>query len=204
MRTILLLLGLLALVGGGCSRAPEQSPVDPEISSAITAFNASAGVLESSFQTLHEQIRDHPSEVALAAVQNLESPDETVRFAAIYALANTAESADQLEALIQILQSPNVGERLLAAEALLARGEKEAIPVAIAALNSDEELIHSLPPKQAWETAQGLLLFYTLEDFGLDDADSLDTVSVTQPAWQAWWDQVQADLEWVSDEGVYR
>ncbi|HEX9596167.1 MAG TPA: HEAT repeat domain-containing protein [Anaerolineales bacterium] len=205
----LLSLVILILTSQSCAPAAEPSPtidpnpVDPGILNDLASFGGTLNP-ETAFQTLHENIRDNPSELARAAMQQLENADPAVRFAAIYALANTAETQQHLDGLRSLLSSQSAGERLLAAEALLVRGEKEAIPVLIAALNSEEELAYSLPPQQAWQAASSLLLLYTLEDFGLAGADTFELVAVTQPAWQAWWEQQGGNLQWMADLGVYQ
>jgi hypothetical protein len=176
-------------------------PQDPETSKPITEFNAA---LEVSDRDLHVLIRDDPEAAAQAALEQLDADDPAARFAALYALANTAATDEQLEGLRATLASASLSERVLAAEALLVRGEKQALPVLIEALGSDEDLAFSLPPRQAWEYARDLLLTYTEGDFGLTADESFAAASAARPAWQAWWQANGGGIEWRPDEGVYR
>ncbi len=197
--------GMAACLSLACSFLTDLfNPVDPQASEAIANFKAEPAEIEASFQTLHQQIIHQPGEVAQAALAQLDAEDPAVRFAALYALANTAETRAQLNALREVLGSESLSERVLAAEALLVRGEKEAIPVLIAALNSEEELAYSLPPQVAWWYARYLLLQYTLEDFGLEGDESFATAAAAQPTWQAWWEENGDSLQWYTEEGVYR
>ena len=202
--------GSFALILQGCQTAAEptptasETPAATEVPGPIGEFNNTAGELELSFQNLNQQIIDNPGETAAAAMQQLGAEDQSIRFAALYALANTAESEEHLNALRGFLDSAVAGERLLAAEALLMRGDKIAIPVLIVALNSEEELIYSLPVQQAWERGRELLLLFTIEDFGLADAESFTLVAAAQPAWLDWWQQNGEALQWIAEEGVYR
>ena len=198
---------LTLLLGGSlsCSFLSNLfNPVDPEASKAIKEFNAKPEMLEASYHNLHTLIRENPESAAVAALQQLQADDPSVRFVAIYTLANTATTDAQLDALRTVLTSASLSERVLAAEALLARGDKQAVPVLIAALNSGEDLANSLPPRQAWEYARQLLLQFTDQDFGLTVDESLAAATAAQPAWQAWWEQNGGGLEWFPDEGVFR
>jgi len=200
-------VGLFALILQACQAAASpatETPAPTEIPGPLGEFRSTSGELELSFQNLNQQILDNPGEMAAAAMQQLGTEDQPIRFAALYVLANTAESEEHLNALRGFLDSEIAGERLLSAEALLVRGEKEAIPALIAALNSEEDLIYSLPVQQAWERARNLLLLFTIEDFGLADADSLASVAGAQLAWQSWWQQNGGALQWIAEEGVYR
>lgn len=177
---------------------------DPEASKAIKEFKAEPEALEASYHNLHILIRDDPETAAKLALEQIEARDPVARFVAIYTLANTASTEAQLDALRALLTSESLSERVLAAEALLARGDKRAIPVLIGVLNSDEELANSLPPQRAWEYARNLLLQFTVQDFGLSADESQAAAAAAQPAWQAWWEQNGGALEWFPDEGVFR
>jgi len=202
--------GLFTLILQACQVAAEPTPAanEPpaatEISGPLGEFNSKAGELELSFQNLNQQILDNPGEMAAAAMQQLGAEDQAIRFAALYALANTAESEEHLNALRDFLDSEIAGERLLSAEALLVRGEKAAIPILIAALDSEEDLIYALPVQQAWQRARELLLLFTVEDFGLADAETFDLAAAAQPAWLGWWQQNGEAVQWFPEEGAYR
>ena len=198
------MLILQACQPAGAPTPATETPVATEIPGPLGEFSSTAGELELSFQNLNQQILDNPGEMAAAAMQQLGADDQPIRFAALYALANTAESEEHLNALRDFLDSEIAGERLLSAEALLVRGEKAAIPILIAALDSEEDLIYALPVQQAWERARELLLLFTIEDFGLTAADSFALVAESQAAWEDWWQQNGDALQWIAEEGAYR
>lgn len=201
------ILILAALTGGSFACrlfAGAGGGGDPEAARAMTEFNPAPEAIEESFRDLHVLIRDDPEAAADAAQRQLGARDAATRFAALYTLANTATTEDQLDALRDALRSDSLSERVLAAEALLARGEKEAIPAVIAALDADEQLMYSLPPREAWEYAGQLLLQFTEVELGLSLDGSLESSAAAKPAWEAWWDQNGDAVQWVAEEGLFR
>jgi hypothetical protein len=143
--------------------------------------------LTASFGALQAQVNTHPSELRDAAIPLVGSPDAVVRFAAIYALSLTADDAAAHRALGPVLQSSDVSERLLAAEALLRAGDVSAVPVVIDALDNDHSMELWEPPMPIWRFARLLLLGATGLDFGLQSADTLDQARSAKAAWEQWW-----------------
>lgn len=150
--------------------------------------------------SLNEAILNDPGSVRRAASVSLGAPEFRVRFAAVYALSLTAD-ASQIGPLSTVMQDEDqdLGLRILAARALIAMGDKQSIPVLISALPSDESLPFWNPPEPQWVPAYSDLNRYTGEDFGfLDAVESGDTAgrATAIEAWQDWWTNVGADLEW--------
>ncbi len=203
----LLAIGLLFIevacnLSGSVSAPPPTA--DPELVSFLTAFDSAPGREPESFRALFEAAARAPEGLAWAAVAALDSPNPDVRFAAIYALTLAASEGQPRQALIDLLSSEEVHERLLAADRLLALGEVQAVPIVIAALSSVDDLPHAEPPQQAWEYARRLLLQYTDEDLGLLTAAGSDDARLAQSGWQSWWYAVGSDLRWNAAERVYQ
>jgi len=125
---------------------------------ALTEFNPAPEAIDESFRDLHVLIRDDPEAAADAGTAAAGSPGRGDAVRGLYTRRTQRTTEGQLDALRDALRSDSLSERVLAAEALLARGEKKAIPVVIAALDADEQLMYSLPPRQAWDYASQLLL----------------------------------------------
>ena len=187
---VLSLLACQTLLGSG---APTPRP---EIEASIEAFGRDGADVGAAFDVLEEQIRQSPAEIEQAALRQLNSDQEQVRLAAVYALARTYETAAGRRGLQQQLASEDVTLRLLAAAGLLIRGEAEAIPVLIAALREDEPLAFSQPPQLAWEYARALLLQYVEPEFGLLAAEDFGTVGVIAGAYEVWWESSAETIAW--------
>ncbi len=86
-----------------------------------------------------------------------------------------------------VLESNDVSERLLAAEALLRGGDTSALPVVIDALGDDHSMELWEPPMPVWRFARLLLLGATGLDLGLQSADTPDQALVAKGAWEQWW-----------------
>jgi hypothetical protein len=169
----------------------------------FSTFSSASPDLDDAFDQLSGTIRESPQRVEAAAQYYLEAQDPHVRFAALYALANTASSERALEALRGLLDHSDVTYRLLAAAGLVTGGVKDGIPVLIEGLRSDEELTFSQPPMRAWRYAQNLLTLYVNQDLGLMAAEDFNTAQAAAAAWEAWWQQVQADIVWDAASGEF-
>lgn len=143
--------------------------------------------MRGSFAAIHQHLRERPEELRQAALRQVGSDDPGTQFAALYALATTAEQGQSMEVLSAYLESGDVSERMLAAGSLLVRGDKAAIPVLIAALHSVETLAYQESGAPAWLVAQDLLVRYTGERIGppLEEPEDFNAAAVA--AAQADW-----------------
>lgn len=197
--TVLVVSGLLWGCSDGSSRAPQTTPAltvpagtgsasEPDAAKVLRSFATDTRAsLTASFGAVQAQIRKSASRLRDAAIPLVGASEPSVRFAAIYALSLTADNAGSRLALGPVLTSASVGERLLAAEALLRGGDTSALPVVIAALASDHSMDLWEPPMPAWRFARLLLLDATDLDFGLRSAKTLDEALAAKAAWEQWW-----------------
>lgn len=193
---VVLLLGGLA-----CRFVTGLFPPSPE--GVITGFSGGSDSVDEDFVAIEEAIESSPQDVRAAALAHVGDEDVNVRFAALYALARTAEEGESMDALVPFLSSEDISERIMAAEALLVRGEKAAIPVLIAALDSEDDLAFRDPPQQAWDAASFALIQFTEEDLGLVGVEDLAGSAAAKPAWEAWWEAHGESLVWDAERGVY-
>ncbi len=158
---------------------------------AITGFTAEN--LDSSFAGLDLYIvnPERHEEAAAEAAKYISSSDPEVAFAAIYLLGLTGSASDAA-ALRPALENDNASLRTLAAGTLIGWGEKEAIPVLIDSLTSEELLPYSEPPTPLLVLAAEALPYYTGEDFG-----------VSQKDWLAWFDTTGDKLSWNEESQTY-
>lgn len=194
--TVLVLSGLVC----GCSNGSSQTaptatvPADtasasgPDVAKSLRSFGASTQAdLTASFAAVQAQVRRNANALRDEAIPLVSAPEPSVRFAAVYALSLTADTASSRRALGPVLESSDVSERLLAAEALLRGGDKSALPVVIDALGSDHSMELWEPPMPVWRFARLMLLGATGLDFGLQSAETLDQAIVAKGAWEQWW-----------------
>jgi hypothetical protein len=183
-----------AATTGASSTTPAGVPSAGEV--AIVQFGGGNGV-NADFAALEEGVRSDPDGLRAAAMRHLGDTDEMVHYAAVYALARTATSDESsMSALRGLLASARVDDRLLAAGALVYRGESSGIPVLIGELDSPEAMALRDPPQTASGFARQLLLRFTNEDFGLRAAGDDASAATAKPAWQQWWDEHGAGLQW--------
>jgi hypothetical protein len=132
-----------------------------------------------------------------AALGHLADSNELVHYAAVYALALTATNAgDSTVALQGLLTSVAVDDRLLAAGALIYRGDRSAIPVLIAELGSADAMAYRDPPTTASQFAATQLLRFTNQDLGLRAVSDTAGAAQVKAQWQQWWDEHGAGLVW--------
>jgi len=172
----------LVLCGCGGQRHHAVGPVD-----AIATFSAEPAHVNASFAALDQLALRDPGGLRSAAYAKLSSKDPNVRYAAVYALSLTATKGASLNALVPIIRSRDVSERILAAETLVAQRDKRGVPVLIDALDSTAPFAHWAPPRRAWEEAQRALLRFVPEDLGLSRARTLSAASAAKRAWSRWW-----------------
>ncbi len=188
----------------GGEAQPTGSPNRGSPQEVILHFGQDLDLVDADFAAIEAAIDDDLGAARGEALEHLDEADVAARFAALYVLARTAEPGESQEALRPFLESPDVTERLLAAQALLVRGEKAAFPVLIDLLDSQEAIAYWDPPQQAWEAASFTLFQYTDEDLGLIGAEEYASTAAAKPAWGAWWEQNQDALLWDESAGVYR
>lgn len=116
--------------------------------------------------------------------------------------ASTADPAS-IEALRTLSTSPDVTERLLAAGALAALGDRTGVDVLIDALVSEELLRNVDPPFAAWRYSRANLLLLVDQDLGLAEAGDAEAAANAQPAWVDWWAANAAELTWNAELGHY-
>ena len=167
------------------SPALGQSVSPPE---AITQFSALE--LTKSYHRLNQTAFERGAALRQAALSRIQDRDERIRYAAVYALAITANAEHDINELLRILQSGSIDERMLAAGALAGLGDKRGLPVLIDALDNGAELQFRTPPTQAREFARAQLLWFTTQDFGLRAAISPEQIPETKARWLAWWSSV--------------
>jgi len=177
-------------------QAPRAERTSPETAARlINEFDGSPLATCS----LNGAILADPAIVRQAALSSLEAPEMRVRFAAVYALSLTADPSNREPLSAVMEREEDMGLRILAARALIALGQKESIPVLVAALPSDEPLPFWNPPEPRWVLAYADLNQYTGEDFGflaaVESGDAAARAAAIE-AWQDWWTEVGADLEW--------
>jgi len=145
-----------------------------------------------------------PAALRAAALKHLSDRRAGVHFAAVYALALTADAKTGAMQLRALLTSHAVEDRLLSAGALATLGDPRGLPVLIAALGDRSKLPIWEPPRQAFEFALTALLRYTNQDFGLKAAATAARVAATRPAWQRWWHSRHASLRFDQRTGRFR
>jgi HEAT repeat protein len=174
---------LLAVVGAGCGSRAAAGP-SPE--RAIAGFDPGRAVIDSSFGALDYVVMRHPGETRAAALGHLGAKTAAVRYAAIYALALTAEKRDG-DTLFSFLRSRNETVRILAAAALARLHDRRSLPTLIDSLRSSKEVAFWSPPLPAWRLARVVLLERTGLDLGLRQARSAKEAGAAARAWSRWW-----------------
>lgn len=183
--------------------SPSPTP-HPELVSLLTDFDGSEADIEANFGSLEGWIDEDPEALQWAALSQVEAESFPVRFAATYALAETAEAEQALEALQDLTLDESVSIRVLAAEGLIVRGEPAGIPVLIEALDERAPLIYSQPPFVAWEYAHRLLIEYTMEEFDLRQVNTFEQAAAAQADWQSWWEENGEDIVWDEEQFIFR
>lgn len=174
-----------------------------DVEDAVVGFDPSLnartelGLIHAAAGQDHETLRK-------VALDQLASDNPDVRWAALYALSVVVQPGDPegSSALMQSLGSSDVDERLAAAGGLIAVGEKAALPVLIALLESTETTQYIVMP--SWRVARGLLLAHVKQDLGLRDADTGRKAAAAKPAWQNWWTGQGPSLTWDTATGTFR
>jgi len=187
----------------GAEAQPTESPNRRSPQEVILHFGQDLDLVDADFAAIEAAIDDDLGAARAAALEHLKDEDAASRFAALYVLARTAEPGESQEALRPFLESPDVTERLLAAQALLVRGEKAAFPVLIAELDSEAYIWYWDPPMQVWEMASFTLIQFTNEDLGLIGVDDFAGTAGAKPAWESWWLESQEFLAWDPESQIW-
>lgn len=188
---------------GGGSDSKSTGLRDADAEDAVAGFDPSLNA-RTELALIHVASERDPAALRTIALDQLTSNNPDVRWAALYALSVVVEPGDSegASALMQSLGSTDVDERLAAASGLVAVGEKAAVPVLIAILESSETTQYIVMP--SWRVARGLLLTHVNQDLGLRDADSGRTVAAAMPAWQTWWAEHGPSLAWDEAAGTFK
>ena len=182
------------------------APLSNASNSAIAAIaEFDDAELARSLGAINESALADPDTLRAEALVGLSAAEPNRRFASVLALTMTAstEYPPSIEALRKLSTSPDVTERLLAAGALAALGEKNGVDVLIDALVSEELLRNVDPPFAAWRYSRANLLLFIDQDLGLADARDAAATAAAQPAWMAWWAAHAAELTWNAELGRY-
>ena len=158
------------------SAAPEQ----------LIAGFAAAQNPDAFFYAINRAAAGDVASVRKAALARISDNDPKTRYAALYALALSADEGNA-DALAEFLTSPVADERLLAAGAMAGIRDKRALPVLIAALDQNEPLLYRGAGERVYSFARKQLLWFTGQDFGLKAAETPEQIAATKPAWQGWW-----------------
>lgn len=206
--TARLAIGLALLLAPACSGSadePDRTAEAPSAERAIAAFDDSQAALAASIAAVTESALADPTAMRAAAMNALEGADPAERFAAVYGLTLSAstEDAASLDALRELTGSDDVTERLLAAGALAALGERDGIATLIDALTSEAPLRNVDPPMQAWRYARANLLLMVGQDLGLRDASDLEAATAAADAWSSWWTENADALTWNAQLGRF-
>lgn len=180
--------------------------VASEAARLLDGFASAPNRVAEDFRVLNSLVRHSPGEVRDAAIERLQASDPILRYAAVYGLALTADDAESMAALVPILSSSDISERILAAGSLISRGDKSAFPVLIGALDSDDPLAFRDPPQRAWQFARFVLIQYTETDMGLlgPPTFSAEQAAAAKPAWDRWWSEHGDALRYDENGQVYR
>ena len=175
----------------------------PTAIAAIAAFDETA--LARSISAVNESALIEPDALREEALAGLDASDASRRFASVLALTMTASTDEpaSIDALRTLLVSPDVTERLLAAGALAALGDRDGVDVLIDALASAELLRNVDPPFAAWRYSRANLLLVVEQDLGLVDARDATAAAAAQPAWADWWAEHAGQLTWNAELGHY-
>ena len=163
--------------------------VASEAARVLHPFASAPDLVDEDFRALNSLVRNSPGEVRDAAIERLRASDPNLRYAAVYGLALTADDADSIAALVPIVTSSDISERMLAAGSLISRGERSAFPILIDALDSGDPLAFRDPPQRAWQFVRFVLIQYTEEDMGLLGPRTFSTeqAAAAKPTWETWW-----------------
>jgi HEAT repeat protein len=190
----------------GVATTDTPAPTDtPTAIAAIVGFDDGPSALARSLSAVNESALTDPDALREEALAGLDSGELSRRFACVLALTMTASTDEpaSIEALRTLSTSPDVTERLLAAGALAALGDKNGVDVLIDALASQELLRNLDPPFAAWRYSRANLLLFLDQDLGLADAHDAQAAAAAQLAWVSWWAAHSAELTWNADLGHY-
>jgi HEAT repeat protein len=189
---------LLAPACSGSAEDPDRTPEAATAEQAIAAFDDSQAALAASIAAVTESALADPDAMRAASMEALGAAGPAERFAAVYGLTLSASTDDpaSLDALRELAGSDDVTERLLAAGALAALGERDGVATMIDSLTSEEQLRNVDPPMPAWRYARANLLLIVGHDLGLRDASDLDAATAAADAWSSWWAENAEALTW--------
>jgi hypothetical protein len=194
---------LIALFLISCGGSVPVASSAPSPEKAIAAFDPSNAAIEASFSKLNVAARDKPVALRQAALAHLKDSNPDVHYAAVYALALTVTGSQGSKEMAALLTAVSLDDRLLAAGALTGIGDKRGLPVLIAALDQDGQLLYRDPPQAAFQFARTELLYFTKNDFGTASSTDFASTAATKPSWESWWQVNKAALRFDSTSGKY-
>ncbi|HUH95764.1 MAG TPA: hypothetical protein VLZ89_00290 [Anaerolineales bacterium] len=149
---VILLAGLLA--ASGCS-AILPTPT-PTVSQQVTALIASINPDQPDTLDAPEGLIGLGRAAAPALTGMLSSPNFITRWAALYYFSRTAQPED-IPALAQALNDPDLSNQAVAAATLLRLGDKRGLSILQEAEQSDAQLAFSEPPELLSDYARAVL-----------------------------------------------
>lgn len=185
-RGIVLLIALAVLVPACSASDDEEREAIARAEEAILGL-ADPENAERSFASLSHLAFEQPGALERAALEHVGATDRGVRIAVVHALASVASDPEAIAALERFATSEDVTERLLAATALVARGNRKGVPVLIDGLRETASMRYMDPPTQAWRFARNVLLVHVDQDPGLRGASDAAAAAEAAAEWEAWW-----------------
>jgi hypothetical protein len=199
-----LILALLLLgAGTACRNSSGDSKVEPM--AAIAGLEPSSPAASRSRSRLNTAVLSAPEasrEAALAQLRAHDPNDPDARLAALYVLSLTLRDEDA-DALAPVLTSREAKERVLAAAAMLALGDRRAVPVLIELLGVEDPLPFGDPPLRVWQQARMALLSFSGQDLGLRRAATASQAAAAAPALRDWWAQAGVSFEVARTRGRF-
>jgi hypothetical protein len=176
-RLLVVLVVFLCLSGCGCSKTETTTNnTEGRVDQVLSGFDG---------KNIYTLDLDEMVAIGTPAIPYLSakmsSSDKFERWAVIMSLAAIGRQLNAEDSILSYLMDAfddeDVSVRVMAAELALAFGENSAIPILIAAMESDEAAKPSEPPIPITSQALAVLQLYTGQTF------------TEQQEWQDWWDQ---------------
>ena len=188
-----------AAVGYSACRGPSTQPAIGDdrggggTRAAIEGFDTSPEAGFGPRARLNRALISDPEATRQAALESIESKDADVRVAAVYTLW-VALHPNDANTLASLLESPNSGERVLAAAGMLAVGaEGDPSPHPGAGRRSCPAIRFSSGSRLGASAVRPS----SIQRAGLRasaEATTAAEAAATMPAWQAWWTRAETSF----------
>lgn len=162
---------------------------DPAGAEALAVVQAFDPMNDDAVGGLNEVIFNG-GDIVPALAPLLEDEDPTRRWAAVYVVALSTDTPEEIRVLSAALDDSVLELRAAAAGSLSGLGVVDALPVLIEALGSEALLPYSDPPRPLKLLARRALEASTGQSFA-------DTAG-----WQAWWGEVKETVRWDGEQYV--